>query len=552
MEFPEKGAQFFAELLKQGFDKKRIVTNLALAAVFTDKGDPIHLILGTPMRRAADGAEKVHFDVWTTSPEVAGYLKDILPEAGDTDKIASLREGIAETIYNLLCEATIAWSRVLEDRSEIIVRRDFRTPATWLHRKRVLILGCGALGSWVAESVARADARAICLVDESIVRPGLLVRQNYRSVDIGESKTRALADRLTEVNGYVELSQFEGDAFRFITESGFKDFDVVVDCTASRLFHMKLERSWHSFGRRTPLMMSFIIDASAQHCLGVIVARNSPTGLWDAYMQLKRQLCAASKYPDIVEAFYGDRAARDLFQPEPGCSDPTFSGSSLDVTSLSSSSFNMALQHVDSTKLPVGLVLSPGHREAGAVSDLTPLRRLRDVKVRDYRVRIDPSIFREARAWVKQNARIRSPQHETGGLLWGLWDDAVSIIWISALSGPPRDSTHDPSGFVCGVEGTAAEHRERVERTQGSCSFIGFWHTHPRMIAELSMVDVAGMSTLVAGMGLNQRHAIMLIFGRAGTRPTAGIYIYESTETTERGEVVGWKPRQIIIPFAVV
>jgi len=241
-----------------------------------------------------------------------------------------------------------------------------------------------------------------------------------------------------------------------------------------------------------------------------------------------------------------------LFQPEPGCSDPTFSGSSLDVTSLSSSSFNMALQHVDSTKLPVGLVLSPGHREAGAVSDLTPLRRLRDVKVRDYRVRIDPSIFREARAWVKQNARIRSPQHETGGLLWGLWDDAVSIIWISALSGPPRDSTHDPSGFVCGVEGTAAEHRERVERTQGSCSFIGFWHTHPRMIAEQSMVDVAGMSTLVAGMGLNQRRAIMLIFGRAGTRPTAGIYIYESTETTERGEVVGWKPRQIIIPFAVV
>ena len=54
MEFPEKGAQFFAELLKQGFDKKRIVTNLALAAVFTDKGDPIHLILGTPMRRGGE------------------------------------------------------------------------------------------------------------------------------------------------------------------------------------------------------------------------------------------------------------------------------------------------------------------------------------------------------------------------------------------------------------------------------------------------------------------------------------------------------------------
>ena len=40
MEFPEKGAQFFAELFKQGFDKTRIIRNLALAALFADKGEP--------------------------------------------------------------------------------------------------------------------------------------------------------------------------------------------------------------------------------------------------------------------------------------------------------------------------------------------------------------------------------------------------------------------------------------------------------------------------------------------------------------------------------
>jgi hypothetical protein len=552
MEFPRKGAQFFAELLKQGVDKKQIVTNLALAALFTEKDDPIHLVLGTPMRRGTDGAEKVHFAVWTTAPEVAKYVKDVLPETSDSDKIALLREEIADIIYNALSNADIAWSRVLEDRSEIVVRRDFQTPATWLSKKRILVLGCGALGSWVAESAARADARAIFVVDDSIVRPGLLVRQNYRSDDIGEGKAEALANRLHEINPYVELQLYQGDAFKFVLENRFKDFDVVIECTASRLFQMKLERAWHSFARRTPLMMSFIINGSAQHCLGVIVARNSPTGLWNGYMQLKRQICTSAQHPEIVEAFYGDRTARDLFQPEPGCSDPTFSGSSLDVMSLSAFSFNLALQHADSIELPLGLLFSTGHKEASATSNVMPLSRLRDIKVRDYRVRMDSSIFREAHAWVKQNARIRSPKYETGGLLWGQWDDAVGIIWISALSGPPRDSIHDPSGFICGVEGTSAEHVARLERSRGSCGFIGFWHTHPKMIAEQSIVDVAGMSTLVAGMGLNHRRAIMLIFGRAGRRPTAGIYIYESSGATDEGEIVAWKPRQIITPFAVV
>lgn len=552
MEFPEKGAQFFVELFKQGFDKLQIIRNLALAALFAEEGQPIHLVLGTPMRRAADGSEKVHFAVWTTTAELSAHLKAVLPETGDNEKIAALRDDIAEIIYKILCDATIAWSRVLEDRSEIVVRRDSGTPAMWLHNKRVLILGCGALGSWIAESVARADARAIWLVDQSIVRPGLLVRQNYRDDDIGENKAHALASRLHEINGHLELYQHNGDAFRFVSDNGFKDFDLVVDCTASRLFQMKLERAWHSFARKTPAMTSFIIDASAKNCIGVIVPHRSPAGLWDAYVQLKRTLCFESRYPDVVEAFYGDRAAAMLFQPEPGCSDPTFAGSFLDVTSLCSAAFNMAVQCIGSDGLPAGLVFCPGRGQGGGVSELISLNQPRDVKVKDYRVRIAPSIFREARAWAKQNERVRSPRHETGGLLWGLWDDAVGIIWVSALSGPPRDSIHNPARFVCGVEGTAEEHNRRMERSHGSCGFIGFWHTHPQMIAEQSITDLKGMSALVATMGQNQRRALMLIFGRSRTRPTAGIYIYESGKVSGESEVVSWKPRQIVIPLSVV
>jgi hypothetical protein len=37
--------------------------------------------------------------------------------------------------------------RVLEDRPEITGRRDEGLPSNWLAGKRVLVLGCGALGA---------------------------------------------------------------------------------------------------------------------------------------------------------------------------------------------------------------------------------------------------------------------------------------------------------------------------------------------------------------------------------------------------------------------
>ena len=53
-----------------------------------------------------------------------------------------------------------------------------------------------------------------------------------------------------------------------------------------------------------------------------------------------------------------------------------------------------------------------------------------------YRVRIDNNVYREIRTWVDKDYHIRSREHETGGLLWGFWDDAVNVIWIFDATGP--------------------------------------------------------------------------------------------------------------------
>ncbi|NQT21905.1 MAG: ThiF family adenylyltransferase, partial [Candidatus Omnitrophica bacterium] len=246
MEFPKKGEDFFKELLKQDVDKNQVIKYLALASLFTLDGEPIHLILGLPMRRASDGTPKIHIAVWVTHSDLSKQLRDVLPEKNDTEKILNIRQKISDIIYSFFEKTTITWCRVMEDRSEIIVRRDKDSPLTWLTNKKILILGCGALGSWAGEIIARAKPRLIHLVDKSKVNIGILARQNYKIDDFCSNKSEALAKRLQNILGSdkVTVEHHNCEAHKFLTEdiTRINTYDLILDCTASSIFQMKLER----------------------------------------------------------------------------------------------------------------------------------------------------------------------------------------------------------------------------------------------------------------------------------------------------------------------
>src|SRR5207245_2478227 len=132
-----------------------------------------------------------------------------------------------------------------------------------------------------------------------------------------------------------------------------------------------------------------------------------------------------------------------------------------------------------SSKVPCGIAFSaPAGDSEHVTIDVVELAQLRDVVAGHYRIRTTENVYREVRAWVQQNNRVRSAKHETGGLLWGLWDDAAEIIWVLDASGPPSDSTHAMERFTCGVDGTADEHDARLKQSHGLSGFVGMWHTH--------------------------------------------------------------------------
>ncbi len=531
MEFPQRGDDLFRELLKCGIERDLLLHLLRLAASVTPDDEPAHLIVGLPMRRAADGTLRLHIAVWTTAANYAKSLRLTIPEANDPESLRELRRDLADSTYAVFELTTIKWCQVFEDRDEIVVRRDARTPIACFKGKRVLLLGCGALGSWAAEIIARANPNAIHLVDNAVVKPGVLARQNYTLQDIGSAKADALAGRLRSIVHGTDVQAFAMEAHRFVLEhiDELSSYDIVIDCTASSVVQMKLERDWLKVGDRVRRFISLVIDATAQRLLAISLGPQSVDGPWSAYLRLKHRLCTEDDHADLVKAFYSARASDALFQPEPGCSDPTFSASTADVSRLTATVLNGLAANVPNSGETIVMAGSlPSVSELSGELVLEPLPPVTLAAVGDYRLLVARKAFNQARAFVRQNARLRSHAHETGGLLWGYWDDASRVIVILDASGPPPDSRHDPGHFVCGTVGTAEEHDSRMEQSHGVCGFAGMWHTHPDLPPQQSSEDVLGMTGLVAGFGQNRRRAVMLIFGRIAGQASVGAYAYEA------------------------
>lgn len=65
---------------------------------------------------------------------------------------------------------------------------------------RIHIIGCGSVGSTVAENLARSGVTKFTLWDFDDVEPHNIANQMFRAKDIGKSKVEALRDIILEIN----------------------------------------------------------------------------------------------------------------------------------------------------------------------------------------------------------------------------------------------------------------------------------------------------------------------------------------------------------------
>ena len=529
-EFPRLLAPLLEQLAEAGCSKELLIRLLYLG-LLKRSGDHVYMVVGTPMRGTVGKAMRQHLAVWRLDAERVRQLDVSLPEDDDSEELRELRGKLAGLLEGWAKEAKTEWCEVREDRDEVTLRRDTGSPLAWWCGRAVQVLGCGAVGARVAEHLARGGVRHLHLRDNANVAPGVLQRQPYEDLDIGANKAEALADRLRRIRPDLDVTTSAMDIVvdETLDATWADGFDVVIDATASPAVSKRLELA----RRRSPgaaNLVSLIVGHTSRNGLVVVAPAGASGGGEDAFRKAK---LAASRQPALApfrDEFWPDPPRTELFQPEPGCSDPTFTGGDAEAAALAGALLDSASQHLAAAVQCSSAVFVGFPTAAGEPGSTRPVSLPNDITTTDqhkgYDVRIAPSALAEMTAWASRSERL-SRGAETGGYLFGRIDDAVGVVWVTDVLGPPPDSVASPEGFVCGTEGVDEAAAALDERSGGESLPVGTWHTHPGMAACPSPTDHRGMAQIVTSRGRPLPRQLLVILGGSAGARTIGAYQYD-------------------------
>lgn len=541
-EYPTKACDLLDLLERQGVSRGDVHLALAVAARRNIKDAPLYVVVGAPMRGIrGESKPKQHLTAWFIESELAAGLRLSLEKYRDDADISAIAQRIETLVSEWLELVEVAWVTVREDRPEVTIRRDKSSPMEWFQGKKVALWGCGALGGPIAEQVARAGVRTLVLRDVGVVAPGLLSRQPYEDRDIGYAKARVLAKRLERVRPHdLEICFHTTDLLDVpLEDDDWTDgADLIIDATAARPVVDKLE--WRRrYARQRAPMIAVAVDKRAERGLVVLAGRGHTGGPADVLRRAKVELGGRPETGHFADEFWPPDEKTTIFQPEPGCSAPTFIGSATDASSLASSLLNMAVVELGKTSPPpaCALVLTQSHvhLEFGSKRQAR-FEWVPDIVTHDphsnYEVRISRAAWNELLGWIRQSHRTNGFSTETGGVLFGERDDASRVIWVTEVTGPPPDSEASEDFFLCGVEGVDEANSEKRKRSRGSICFVGMWHTHPNGEPIPSLRDMQGMCNLVNSESPSTPRPLLIIIGTNLTdeQPSLGSFVFHASD----------------------
>ena len=530
MEYPSTAQELAAALdtygysrdeLLKSFVNARTINKLIGAALDGDNAVPAMMLLGTPARRLDPGHPLAHITAWhldDLGTRITNLLQRISPE--DIDLTTEVKQ-IAD---DWLGFAKVQWMVIHEARPEVTRRRDTGSPAQWLSGKKVLILGCGALGAPIAEHCVRAGVAQLHLVDKGAITPGILVRQPYDDADIGYNKAERLAQRLSRIRRDFTVTSSRAHIVTgtLSDPTPLLGYDLIIDATADIGVRASIEKTRTTLRDKWPTTISALFGHTAQRGVATIATQGATGSGHDLLRRLAidTAINAPAGWASIAGDLFPNPPRSERFLPEPGCSAPTFTGSAADAAALASTLFSAALAvAADSHAGPMtalGCDLTPqamGVRPTLLTwhNDLAMIDR-----TGEYEVRISSRALTEMRTEARRGHRVRGARVETGGMLLGSLDEATQTVYIDIATGPSPDSRLSPAYFDHGTDGTQQIVAKVRASTRDRVGFVGMWHTHPYGRALPSPTDEAGMADIVAPDGTGRR-AVMLILGGRGS-----------------------------------
>lgn len=105
-----------------------------------------------------------------------------------------------------------------------------------LAKSHVVVIGCGALGTTIANNLVRGGIGHIRVVDRDIVELNNLQRQNlFDESDVGFPKASVAVKKLERINSEIKIEPVVKDVNHENIENIIKDMDLVLDGTDNML-----------------------------------------------------------------------------------------------------------------------------------------------------------------------------------------------------------------------------------------------------------------------------------------------------------------------------
>ena len=191
----------------------------------------------------------------------------------------------------------------------------------WLQEKRIGIVGCGALGSKIAASLAASGVEKFLLIDRDIMEPENVVRHEAGVPFFGVPKVEALRQRLLSLNpnsmsdGLIEAAIADPAGFGDFSDidrihNSLASCDLVINATGHQGMSRYLNEICYHLG--IPNLHASVTNGAWSGEIVRVIPEKTPCWLcWNARF---------GDHPPVGEP------APEIGVYGPGCDQPTFTG----------------------------------------------------------------------------------------------------------------------------------------------------------------------------------------------------------------------------------
>lgn len=238
----------------------------------------------------------------------------------------------------------VDWCPVFDERPSISTRRDKDRPVNAFNGSDVVVLGCGGLGSWIAEYVVRGGCRSLDVVDYAQVTGGHLVRQNFTEDDVARFKAESLARHLRAIAPACDITHSVTASITPRTREVMANGGFIIDATVSTATALMLDALATSTPDRRAVVAQVATDVGSGS-LGMVVV--SPPGGSPGVVAIDEQTGNLVRGDGRLEPYFTfwDPSEEDELVPARGCSVPTFHGSAADIAAVAATQVNLIGRH---------------------------------------------------------------------------------------------------------------------------------------------------------------------------------------------------------------